>query len=116
MRAPSSHLYWQNVCIALLQLELVSVHNNNIIAKLYWPDDLPDGGLGHLLQEVLLVNPPLHHCSWMYELPAVWLIAIVLCIGNGLLPRRLDVMSHCGHAIDLQPQALLRCRGFEKHL
>lgn len=88
-----------------MHFEVTNVYYNKIVAELYQLNDLPDGVLGHLLQEVLLVDPPLHHCSWMNELPAVWLIAIVLCIGDGLLPRRLDVMSHGRHAIHLHPQA-----------
>ena len=69
--------------------------------------DLPDGIFGHLLQEVLLMHPPLHHCSRVDELAAVGLIAIVLCIGNGLVARRRDVVSHCRDAIDLHSQALV---------
>lgn len=78
--------------------------------KLSWLHDLPDGIFGHVLQEVLLMHTPLHHCSRMDELPAVGLIAIVLCIGNGLVSRSLDVVSHCRHAIDLHSLALLWCQ------
>lgn len=69
--------------------------------------DLPHGIPGHLLQEVLLVDASFHHCCGVDQLPAVWLVAIVLCIGNGLFLGCLDVVPDCRHTVGLHSQHLV---------